>query len=77
MCQRSACTASASTCTVGVHGHAQLERAARAERPELAKKCTSDNAYGSPLNVDQEVDCAVKVLAWEHAKKLLPRVSQY
>ena len=33
-------------------------------------------AYGSPLNVDQEVDCAVKVLAWEYAKKLLPRVSQ-
>ena len=32
-------------------------------------------AYGSPLNVDQDVDCAIKVLAWEYAKKLLPRVS--
>ena len=32
-------------------------------------------AYGSPINVDAEVDCAVKVLAWEYAKKLLPRVS--
>ena len=32
-------------------------------------------AYGSPLNVDAEVDCAIKVLAWEYAKKLLPRVS--
>ena len=34
-------------------------------------------AYGSPLNVDQDVDCAIKVLAWEYAKKLLPRVSSF
>ena len=34
-------------------------------------------AYGSPLNVDQKVDCAVKVLAWEYAKKIQPRVSPF
>ena len=34
-------------------------------------------AYGSPLNVDPEVDCAVKALAWEYAKKLQPRVSSF
>ena len=34
-------------------------------------------AYGSPLNVDPEVDCAVKILAWEYAKKLQPRVSSF
>lgn len=32
-------------------------------------------AYASPLNVDSELDCAVKELAWEYAKKILPRVS--
>ena len=32
-------------------------------------------AYASPLNVDRKLDCAVKELAWEYAKKLLPRVS--
>ena len=32
-------------------------------------------AYASPINVDPELDCAVKELAWEYAKKLLPRVS--
>ena len=32
-------------------------------------------AFARPLNVDQELDCAVKELAWEYAKKLLPQVS--
>ena len=32
-------------------------------------------AFASPLNVDPKVDCAIKELAWEYAKKLLPRVS--
>ena len=32
-------------------------------------------ALGNPVNVDFDVDCAIKVLAWEYAKKLLPRVS--
>ena len=32
-------------------------------------------ALASPVNVDPDVDCAIKVLAWEYAKKLLPRVS--
>ena len=32
-------------------------------------------ALGSPINVEKEDDCLVKVLAWEYAKKLLPRVS--
>ena len=32
-------------------------------------------AFASPLNIDPKVDCAVKELAWEYAKKLLPRVS--
>ena len=34
-------------------------------------------AYGSPVNIDSDMDCAIKitVLAWEYAKKLLPRVS--
>ena len=32
-------------------------------------------AYASPLNVDPKLDCALKELAWEYAKKLLPRVS--
>ena len=34
-------------------------------------------ALGSPVNVDSDVDCAIKVLAWEYAKKILPRVSLY
>ena len=33
-------------------------------------------AFASPLNVDSELDCAIKELAWEYAKKLLPRVNQ-
>lgn len=33
-------------------------------------------AFASPLNVDSELDCAIKGLAWEYAKKLLPRVNQ-
>ena len=32
-------------------------------------------AYARPLNVDPKLDCAVKQLAWEYAKKLLPQVS--
>ena len=32
-------------------------------------------AFGSPLNVEDEMDCVVKRLAWEFAKKHLPRVS--
>ena len=32
-------------------------------------------AYASPVNVDPRLDCALKELAWEYAKKLLPRVS--
>ena len=32
-------------------------------------------AFGSPLNVEEDVDCVVKNAAWEYAKKLLPRVS--
>ncbi len=32
-------------------------------------------AFVKPLNVDPELDCAVKELAWEYAKKLLPQVS--
>jgi hypothetical protein len=30
--------------------------------------------FPRPLNVDPELDCAVKELAWEYAKKLLPQV---
>ena len=33
-------------------------------------------AFASPLNVDSELDCALKKLAWEYAKKLLPRVNE-
>jgi hypothetical protein len=32
-------------------------------------------AFASPMNVDPRLDCALKELAWEYAKKLLPRVS--
>ncbi len=32
-------------------------------------------AFASPVNVDSRLDCALKELAWEYAKKLLPRVS--
>ena len=32
-------------------------------------------AFARPFNVDPELDCAVKELAWEYAKKLLPQVS--
>ena len=32
--------------------------------------------FASPLNIDSELDCAIKELAWEFAKKLLPRVNQ-
>ena len=31
-------------------------------------------ASARPFNVDPELDCAVKELAWEYAKKLLPQV---
>ena len=31
-------------------------------------------AFGSPQNVDPKVDCVIKNLAWEYAKKLIPRV---
>ena len=34
-------------------------------------------AFASPLNVEEDMDCAVKELAWEFAKKLLPRVSLF
>ena len=34
-------------------------------------------AFGSPLNVDPNVDCTIKNLAWEYAKKLIPRVSSH
>ena len=32
-------------------------------------------AYASPVNVDPKLDCAIKELAWEYAKKLLPQVN--
>ena len=32
-------------------------------------------AFSSPLNVDPKLDCAIKELAWEYAKRLLPKVS--
>ena len=32
-------------------------------------------AFGSPVNLDPDVDCAIKNLAWEYAKKLIPRVN--
>ena len=31
-------------------------------------------AFGSPQNVDLGIDCVIKNLAWEYAKKLVPRV---
>ena len=31
-------------------------------------------ASARPLGVDQGIDCAIKELAWEYAKKLLPQV---
>ena len=31
-------------------------------------------AFGSPQNVDPKIDCVIKDLAWEYAKKLIPRV---
>jgi hypothetical protein len=33
-------------------------------------------AFARPVNVDQGIDCAVKELAWEYAKKLQPQVNQ-
>ena len=33
-------------------------------------------AFARPVNVDQDIDCAVKELAWEYAKKLQPQVNQ-
>ena len=47
--------------------------AASGEGEDYQGKLT--RAYASPLNVDPKLDCAVKELAWEYAKKLLPRVS--
>ena len=32
-------------------------------------------ATARPLDVDPKLDCAIKQLAWEYAKKLLPQVS--
>lgn len=32
-------------------------------------------ASASPWNVEDDMDCVVKTLAWEFAKKILPRVS--
>lgn len=34
-------------------------------------------AFGSPLNVEEDMDCVVKNLAWEFAKKIQPRVSPF
>ena len=31
-------------------------------------------AFGSPQNVDPNIDCVIKNVAWEYAKKLIPRV---
>ena len=39
------------------------------------KRTSLPRAFARPLNVDPELDCAVKELAWEYAKKLLPQVS--
>lgn len=30
--------------------------------------------FARPLNVDPKLDCSIKELAWEFAKKLLPQV---
>ena len=33
-------------------------------------------AFARPVDVDQDIDCAVKELAWEYAKKLQPQVTR-
>ena len=49
--------------------------AASTEQPEMYSSGEPlPRAHASPLNVDADVDCAIKELAWEYAKKLLPRV---
>ena len=47
-----------------------------AEQVEYGQRSTwLPRAFAKPFNVDTELDCAVKELACEYAKKLLPQVS--
>lgn len=47
-----------------------------AEHMKYEQKSTwLPRASARPLNVDPKLDCAIKELAWEYAKKLLPQVS--
>ena len=50
---------------------APLRKEAEARRtPGIASRIT----FGSPQNVDPKIDCVIKNLAWEYAKKFIPRV---
>ena len=47
-----------------------------AEQVEHKRKTNQfPRAFAKPFNVDTEFDCAIKELAWQYAKKLLPQVS--
>ena len=43
----------------------------------LHTKGTLPRASASPLNVDPKLDCAIKELAWDFAKKLLPQQGEF
>lgn len=46
-----------------------------AQENDIQDQTWLPRAHARPVNVDPKVDCAVKELAWEYAKKLLPQVS--
>ena len=52
---------------------APLGKEAEARRTE-SHRGPLPRAFGSPQNVDPKIDCVIKNLAWEYAKKLIPRV---
>ena len=54
-----------------------LTRSSESILPTGGRTEQMPRALASPLNIDPKLDCAVKELAWEYAKKLLPRVSPY
>ena len=56
----------------GLNAKAPLPKEAR--RRMEAREGPLPRAFGSPQNVDPKIDCVIKNLAWEYAKKLIPRV---
>jgi hypothetical protein len=56
---------------------APLPKEAEARRTESRRHGPLPRAFGSPQNVDPKIDCVIKNLAWEYAKKLIPRVKIY